>query len=51
MTPLFKKLNYKNQSIIFILNAPDSFQSEIDHMIKVTVVKTNLAKAKEITFV
>jgi len=51
MTPLFKKLNYKNHPIIFILNAPDSFQSEIDDMIKVAVVKTDLAKAKEIPFV
>jgi len=33
------------------LNAPASFQSEIDDMIKVAVVKTDLAKAKEIPFV
>ncbi|MCZ8355720.1 MAG: hypothetical protein O9340_13355 [Cyclobacteriaceae bacterium] len=51
MTPLFKKLNCKNQSIIFILNAPDSFQKEIDEMEKVALVKTDLAKAKEIPFV
>ena len=51
MTPLFKKLNYKNQSIIFILNAPDSFQKEIDDMENVALVKTDLAKAKEIPFV
>lgn len=28
MTPLFKKLNYKAQPIIRILNAPTSFASE-----------------------
>ncbi|MCZ8021833.1 MAG: hypothetical protein O9302_09520 [Cyclobacteriaceae bacterium] len=51
MTPLFKKLNYKNQPTIFILNAPDSFQSEIDAMREVAVVKTDVAKAKDIPFV
>jgi hypothetical protein len=51
MTPLFKKLNYKNQPTIFILNAPDSFQSELIDMEKVAVVKTDVAKAKEIPFV
>ncbi|MFN7705428.1 MAG: hypothetical protein ACK5WV_01180 [Chryseotalea sp.] len=51
MTPLFKKLNYKNQSTIFILNAPDSFNAEIDAMREVAVVKTDVAKAKDIPFV
>ncbi|MFZ6675421.1 hypothetical protein [Undibacterium sp. Xuan67W] len=29
MTPLFKKLNWKNQAEIVILNAPASFESEL----------------------
>jgi hypothetical protein len=51
MTPLFKKLNYKSQSTIFILHAPDSFQKEIEAMSKVATIKTDFAKAKEIPFV
>jgi hypothetical protein len=51
MTPLFKKLNYKSQSTIFVLHAPDSFQKEIEAMMKITSVKTDFAKAKEIPFV
>ena len=32
MTPLFKKLNYKNHPTVHIINAPDSFQTEMDAM-------------------
>lgn len=32
MTPLFRKLNYKNQPEIIVLNPPDSFLPEIDAM-------------------
>ncbi len=32
MTTLFKKLNYKNQTKIIILNSPSSFKNEINEM-------------------
>jgi hypothetical protein len=32
MTPLFKKLNFKNQKVIHLINHPDSFNSEIELM-------------------
>lgn len=32
MTPLFKKLNYKDHPVIHCLGAPDSFQKELDAM-------------------
>lgn len=32
MTPLFKKLNYKEGQTIVCLNAPESFQSALDEM-------------------
>ncbi len=44
MTPLFKKLNYKNQSEIYVLHAPTELQPEWDEMAKVCSVKTKLGK-------
>ena len=32
MTDLFKKLNYKNQPVILALNAPESFNHELNAM-------------------
>jgi hypothetical protein len=37
MTPLFRKLNLKDQRDILILNAPDSFESEVADLHGVTV--------------
>ena len=37
MTPLFNKLNWKGQSDIVVLNAPDGFQRELDALQGVTV--------------
>jgi hypothetical protein len=50
MTPLFKKLNYKDQQEVYILNAPDSFRDEMDGMEALAHVKTRLDKKKEIRF-
>ncbi len=50
MTPLFKKLNYKNQECIFCFNAPNSFDSEIKTMSKICDVKTELKQAKNVDF-
>lgn len=51
MTPLFKKLNFKNQSDILILNAPESFQKDLEEMKAFTKVITNYAGIKQIDFV
>lgn len=50
MTPLFKKMNFKEQKAIFVLNAPNSFLPEMKEMGKSTAIKTNLKGAKEVPF-
>lgn len=50
MTPLFKKLNFKNQSTILAINAPDSFQPELAAMESIARVIHDLKKIKEIEF-
>lgn len=50
MNPIFKKLNYKNQDVIYILNAPDSFGKDLQEMTSLAAIKTNLKGAKEIPF-
>ena len=51
MTPLFKKLNFKDHSSIVLHNSPESFQIELSEMSKVTTVFTNAGKVEEIDFV
>lgn len=48
MTPLFKKLNYKEGQTIICLNAPESFQPELAEMQKGSTVVQN---EKELTTV
>jgi hypothetical protein len=50
MTPLFKKLNFKAQSSILVMNAPESFALELKEMKNVTKVVTNLNDIKKVTF-
>ena len=50
MTPLFKKLNYKGQHIIYVLNAPDSFQAELKEMSAVSKVMTTTEANSKIEF-
>lgn len=50
MSAVFKKLNYKNQDVLFILNAPDSFEKETKEMASLATIKTSLKGAKEIAF-
>lgn len=38
MTPLFKKLNYKNQPSILSLNSPDSFEDELNKMAELATI-------------
>jgi hypothetical protein len=50
MTPLFKKLNFKAHSSIMVINAPDSFDSELKEMQNVTTVMTHLADSNTVSF-
>ena len=50
MTPLFKKLNFKDQQAIVAINAPASFGEELTAMAAFTDVKQGLADAGAITF-
>lgn len=51
MTPLFKKLNFKDQKSIIALNYPPTFESELAGMKDFAVITKDLQAAKEIEFV
>ena len=51
MTPLFKKLNFKQQNEIFILNHPSEFDTEMNAMRGYTTIRTNINDSQEIEFV
>jgi hypothetical protein len=42
MTPLFKKLNFKGQPVIHVVNAPESFLAEMEAMVPFTNVAAEL---------
>ena len=46
MTPLFKKLNLGKQSVIHVLNAPDSFERELSALDGVTVRRAVAGKTE-----
>ncbi len=50
MTPLFKKLNFKNQKEILIVNAPNSFDGELSLMESETKIIKNIHEVQEIDF-
>jgi hypothetical protein len=50
MNAIFKKLNFKNQEGIYIINAPDSFKAEMDEMKDFTDVRTSLTGTKSVDF-
>jgi hypothetical protein len=50
MTPLLKKMNFKGQEAIFVLNAPEGFLPEMKEMCKSAAVKTSLKGAKVVPF-
>ena len=50
MNPIFKKLNYKNQQQLHIINAPKSFEKDMGEMKFLAEVKTSLAGVKQVTF-
>ncbi len=51
MTYLFKKLNFKDQKEIFIINHPTEFDAELEAMKYFSAIKTNIEEAKNIEFV
>jgi len=50
MTPLFKKLNYKNQAHILSLNSPDSFNNELQNMSVLATIINDETQLAEIDF-
>lgn len=51
MTPLFKKLNYKNHSSILSINVPDSFENELGKMAEFATILRNESQESLIDFV
>ena len=50
MDAVFKKMNFKEQEHVVVLNAPESFQANMEAMQPWTNIKTNL-RSKQIEFV
>ena len=50
MNSLFKKLNFKNQSHIVVLNAPQSFEKELQEMQDIASIITDIQQVQEIEF-
>ena len=50
MKAIFKKLNYKEQELIYVLHAPQSFEKEMDEMRSLVPLKTSLTSAKTAGF-
>ncbi len=50
MNPLLKKLNFKDQKEVVVLNAPSSFQKEMKAFLEFADVITDVKKLKEINF-
>ncbi|MCF0056924.1 hypothetical protein [Dyadobacter sp. CY356] len=51
MDAVFKKLNLKNQRTVVVLNAPDSFEINLESIRDETVVVHSLHEATEIDFI
>jgi hypothetical protein len=51
MTPLFKKLNFKNQKEIFIINPPKEFELEQKEISAFVTLKNKLVQTEPIEFV
>lgn len=51
MTPLFKKLNFKNQDSILIVNPPESFLTEMEGMKDFCRMETDPGKLNESGFI
>ncbi|SFK31801.1 hypothetical protein [Proteiniphilum acetatigenes] len=51
VTPLFKKLNFKQHKEILIVNHPTEFEAELNAMKDYTTIKTDIKSVAEIEFV
>lgn len=51
MTPLFKKLNFKDQKEILVLHAPESFKKEIEEMQAYTQVHETTESLHAVEFI
>lgn len=49
MTPLFKKLNLKDQTKILVIDAPESFELELEQLEGVAILRS-LEQAETVTF-
>jgi predicted ATP-dependent serine protease len=50
MNPIFKKLNFKDQKVLHIVNAPESFSQDSHEMLSLASIKNSLTSAKEVSF-
>lgn len=50
MSPLFKKLNYKDQAAIVVLNAPEELWHDFQQTATNAVLKNDLSSIEEISF-
>lgn len=51
MDDVFKKLNYKGQTSVYAINAPESFTVNLDSIAQEAAIVTDLNNAKDIEFV
>jgi hypothetical protein len=50
MNDIFRKLNYKDQPAVYVINAPESLSPALEEMRGLTAVHDSLAKAKDAQF-
>jgi hypothetical protein len=50
MDPLFKKLNFKDQTKLFVLNVPENLLQHLDAMKHLTTVSQSVSENEEIHF-
>lgn len=50
MDAVFKKLNYKEPKEVFVLNAPQSFDSHVQSIMAKSKIKTKVSKSDQIEF-
>jgi hypothetical protein len=51
MTPLFKKMNFKDQQIIFSINSPASFEKDLKAMAQLAAVKKQIKATDKAEFI
>ena len=47
MNAVFKKLNWKDHAVIYVLNPPDSFQPALEEMRPLSEIRSSLVRAKD----